>query len=210
MRPHHDFRAAVIEVARERLERAGHVLVAQIPRFVPAAKYGAIVALGAGDDPRVLLRVKELVRGFLAVARGEAAVFTAQIDKLRHDFVLAVLTPATRGGITVVLGVFAEGLETCVTLTGALRGGGIGLIEVTKHRFHRGVEAVEVHAEDPGRLTRSTIVIAEPFEKAGRYRVAPHPGGKAPEVAERGIRVGIIGITHRIAMRAQHVRPVRL
>src|SRR5439155_15728927 len=73
------------------------------------------------------------------------------------------------------------------------------------------MQTVKVHAVEAGlRLWMGAIPLPEPFDKFQHHRVAPHPLGKAFEIAERGLSTGIAARTLDVTMNPKRIRPVRL
>jgi hypothetical protein len=99
VRPHHDPGAA--EVVAERVERVGHVRVAQVPRARAAAVHRAVVALGVGGELRVLLGHEVRVVRELPVAGGQLGGALAELAQLRDDGVLARVLAAGGGRVAV-------------------------------------------------------------------------------------------------------------
>ena len=89
--PHDDLRPGelAVEVLDERVERAGHVPVAQVPRRHLGPVHLLVVLLGVAHEARVLLGEEVLVLGDPAVAAQVRVGPAAQLDQLGDDLVLA-------------------------------------------------------------------------------------------------------------------------
>ena len=194
VRPHDRARrtAALLRVREQALESFHHVAVAHVPRLGAIAEHGAVVALGIGDEPGVVLG-EEVVLG---LARA-----LAKLDELREHLVLAAAREA--GG---------EHLQALIARPRAPRAGGIDLVQVGEHRFDRAVQAVEIEPVEPGALALGTrsVMPAQPLHEVEHIGVAPHPARKALEVPQRGFGVPLLARPAHPAVDAIGVGPVCL
>jgi hypothetical protein len=79
--------ARMAHVREQRLERLHHVRVAHVPRIGPPAEHGAVIGLGIGHKPGVLLGEEVLVCGDAAIAIRVVERLAAELDELRRHLV---------------------------------------------------------------------------------------------------------------------------
>jgi hypothetical protein len=188
VRPDHDLRRPPrsVEVLEKRVERLGHVTVAQVPRVGPGAEHRPVVALGTGHQAGVLEREEVRVLGQARVVRVGRRPALLELDQLLQDGALAALLAAADDGGTVGLAVLPTPVvEAAVALAGPLRGLRVDLVEVAQDEIHRLVQAVQVQPVDADRVGGALVVRAQPDGERLDDPVAPHPAWEAAEVAER-------------------------
>jgi len=213
--PDGDLRGAVrpVEVSDEGIERLGHVAVAQIPALGAGAEDGAVVLLRVHNEARVLLRVEEPVLVEPAVATRLLRCDVPKFHELLDHLLLAWLRSADPCLVRIHLGIGAEVVETGIAIARAPRRLRIDLVEVGHHRFHRGVEAVEVEAVEADLRSlgwECVVPLAEPGDELDDVRVQPHPRGKAPEIGERFLRSPVPARAANVQVNAVRVWPVPL
>src|SRR5204863_6466201 len=110
VRPDHDPCIATggREVVLHRIERLGHVPVAEIPRRRAPAIHVAVVALGVAHESGVLLGAEEVVSGGPAVARQALYRLRAQLHERVPRLLLARPGQLRGRGVAVGLAVLAE------------------------------------------------------------------------------------------------------
>ena len=197
----------------ERVERGGHVAVAEVPRRHLGAVHLLVVLLGVADEARVLLGEEELVLGDPAVAAQVCVRPAAQLDELGDDLVLARDRARVRERVAVRLPSRTDVVEAAVSLAGPACLFGVDAIEVRDDRLHRGAQAVEVEAVEArlGRRVRVRVVAGpQPLDELQDVTIAPHPRREAAEVRQGGVGVGVVREPHDVAVDAVRVGPVRL
>jgi hypothetical protein len=88
MLPHRDFGVLPLaaQVRNERGEGVGHMAIAFVPGFDPAAEHRAVVLFRIFYEPRVLLREEKFVVRDAAVAARINPGALAQLDELAEGF----------------------------------------------------------------------------------------------------------------------------
>ena len=213
--PHGDAGAPVlpIEVLDQRVERLGHVAVAQVPRRDLFEEHRPVIRLGILHQPRVLDGIEEVVVGEAAVALGGVGGTTEQVLELVDDLVLAPLGQASARQQAIGPDVLGELVEAGVARAGPPGRLGVDLLEVPEHGGHRGAETVEVQAveADLARVRRQRVVVpAQPLDELDHVGVAPHPGRKTPEAGQRFAGVGVVAGAAHVAVHARGVGPIGL
>jgi hypothetical protein len=194
---------------KERVDRARHVLVAQVPRGGAAAKHRAVIAFRVRDEARVLFRVENFILCLLAVVPNDLGGFSPQLEELHDDFLLARFGHALPGCITVMLRV-AKVIEAAVALPRPPRRFRIGLIEKAQNRRDRRVQAIEIHSIKADLVADMLLVaLPQPFDELEHDTIAPHPLGEAFEIPERPLGIGVLIASLPITMDAQRIRPIR-
>ena len=108
------------EKLHQRIEGVGHVGVADVPRRVAAAKHRAVILLGVGRQPRVLLGEKEFVFG--AAVRRATAYSAARLRSSVSCWTtscFARLGDAGRDCVAVGVGVAGEMIEARIAIARA-------------------------------------------------------------------------------------------
>lgn len=95
----------------QRIERLGHVPVAQVPGDRVSAEHRAVILFGVLHQPRVLLGVEELLGGNPTVAASIFSRSLAQFLELAHRLVLAWLAQPEARRVAISLRVLAEIFE---------------------------------------------------------------------------------------------------
>jgi hypothetical protein len=195
--------AVAAEMAGERVQRAGHVAVAQVPALDAPAEHGAVVALRVDHEAGVLLREEGVVARLAAL----------ELDQLLHGLSLARLGAPDPRLVGVDLRIGAEVVEAGVALARA--GGGLGgdLLEVVDGGLHRAVQAVEVQpVEAHLGLARGqgVIEVAQPPGELRDLGVAPHPDREAAEVLQGLLGGAVVRLCAYEAVEPVGVGPVGL
>ena len=119
------------QMVGERVERVGHVSVAQIPGRHAAGEHGAVVRGGSLHDAGVLFGVELVVLRQQTVQPGVAQAVALQLRQLLDDLPLTGLAGTERGGVPVSLAVIAAVLvEAGIALSRARRGLWVDALEV--------------------------------------------------------------------------------
>src|SRR6266545_628463 len=92
---------------------------------------------------------------------------SAQFEKLTNNVLLARFGQIKAGSVTIRLGVFAEMIETGITIARSLGRVGVYFIQVAKHGFDRTVQAVKIKTP--------CISYVRDLAANGRARLAPRP-----------------------------------
>ena len=108
-----------LEEPHQLTEGVDHVPIAEVPRVGAPAEHRAVVRLRVPDQTGILLGVEELVRGDPPVAARVGRPLTVQLDELCDDLPLAGGVQPQSGGVSVLLRLPAELIETGVALAGA-------------------------------------------------------------------------------------------
>src|SRR5437899_7764999 len=117
--PYHNFRlpALPFKMPNQRLERLGHMTVAQIPGRDPPTKHRAVILFRILHYPRVLLGEKEFVLGHEAIPLCIFGSPPAQLDQLSDYIVLARSAETKSRGVTIGLSVFPEMVKAGIAIT---------------------------------------------------------------------------------------------
>ena len=203
-----------LEVRDERLERLGHVAVAQVP--------GRDAARGTsrGSTPRRSrpgarsARRRRTVLVESPVAARELGGPLLQLDELLDDLLLARLGAAEAGLVAVDLGVVAEVVEAGVALAGALRRLGVDSLQVARR------PPPSRRAGCRGRARRSrpcgapagsaSLCSRSQLDEVEHVGVAPHPGGKRRKSASASSALVVVAGAAHVAVDAVRVGPVGL
>src|SRR5207248_4100263 len=92
-----------LEVPCQGFERLSHVCVAEVPALDAAAEDRAVVPLGVGDEPGILLGIEVGVDGDPAIAARELDRLVPELDELLDSLPLAGLGAADPCLVTVDL-----------------------------------------------------------------------------------------------------------
>ncbi len=215
--PHHDTGPLVsvfsIEMTQQGRQRLGHVLVAKIPRGHPATEHRAVVHFRVADSLGVLPRVERFVLGKQPIPPGVFDCVLLHLDQLLDRLAFAGQTGAEGGGESVRLTVIGRCvIEARVPVPRPRRRERIHLVQVRDHLVHRTVQAVEVQTVKAG-LRFATgpapgITGMQPFHEIADDNVAPHPGGKPFEPAQRFVRCRVITLAPYKTVDAVRIGPV--
>ena len=139
-----------VEMLDQRVEGAGHVLVAEVPRGDLGPVHLVVVLLGVADQSGVLLGVELLVLGHPTVPSEVQLRSPPQLQELGHHFVLARGGPLVDDRVSVGLALDVDMVEARVAPPCHLGLGGVDLLEVADDRLNRGTQAVEVEPVEAG------------------------------------------------------------
>ena len=215
MLPDYDLRprSLLIEIGDQRVERLGHVPVAQVPGERRAR------GTSSGSTPRrssPAARSARRRKNSSAATHPSRLAYSAARSPQFHTswldrFVLARLAQAEARRVAVSLRVLAEVLEARITVTRPPRRLGVDLIEICQDRFNGSKQTVEVEAVEadlPCLIADRVVVVSQPPDEIEHVGVAPHPGGKSLEVAERVIGAGVGARAAHVSVHSISVRPV--
>src|SRR5690606_27070983 len=105
VRPNDDAAAArsvaSSQMSHKRIDRLGHMPIAQVPRRDASTEHRAVVGLGITCQARILLGEEELVLRYTTVPVGEVAGPPLELHQLTDGFVLTRLGDTQRGLIAV-------------------------------------------------------------------------------------------------------------
>jgi hypothetical protein len=132
----------------------------------------------------------------------------AHLVQLRQHAMLARRRGAEPRRVGVALAVLVEAVEAAVAFARLLGGLRIVFVEIVQHLVDRAEHAVQVQAVEAGLRARAGIMPALPLDEGDDVAVAPHPGGEAPEAAERLLRVAVGAAPAHVAVDAIGVGPV--
>jgi len=213
--PHDDLRSweLAIEVLHERVECAGHVPVAKVPRRGLGSIHLLVVLFGVADQTSVLLCEEEFVVGDPAITPQIGVGPPPQLDELGHDFVLARNRIRERESVAIGLPLASDLVEARIALTGPTRLAGIDPLEVLHDRLHRGTEAVEIQPVEAGLgcgVPVGVVAGPEPLHEAEDVTVSPHPRRKTAKVRQCRIRVLVIGQPHHVSIHTVGIGPISL
>src|SRR6266568_4354636 len=99
----------------------------------------------------------------------------------------------------------AEMIETRVAQPRTPRSLGIDFVEIPKHRFDRGMQAVKIHpVESDRRSFRIELFVeaSQPLDEFQHDFVAPHPGWEPAKTRQRLIWIGIRADAAHVTMNA--------
>ena len=181
VRPHHRL-GAVAAPRQELLERLEHMPVAQVPGLGRSVIHDPVIALGRGNEARILRGIEEIftVPGFV-----EQSLFKKLAQHRDHGgltFGVAGAEHCAAVGRRIML----PGRQAAVPLARDAGSLGIDLVEIFDHGPDGGAHIVDIEPEEacaPRRLL-AFVVRAHRADEGVDFLVAPHPGGEALKRAE--------------------------
>src|SRR5579883_1258124 len=204
MRPDDRLRFCAVRVEKMG-QRFAHMPVAQIPGLRSAVIHGSVIALGGGDQARVLRGVEEA----LDVAAGISQPALQQLAALRDDLLFAAPIVFGQHGAAIIRRLASPRVQATIAFAGDRGRRLIPLVEISEDRRDRGAQIVEIEpvkARLPvGR--DAAIVRPQPAQERRDVSVAPHPSRKAGEGRRGGSWKGLAA---NEAIDNRGVGPIRL
>jgi len=158
-----------------------------------------------------LFREKERVPGNSTVTSGEICGAAPHFHPLTDCLVFATLAQSKAGGVAISLGILAKVFKARITISCAVRGIWVDLIQEIQHSSDRGVQAVQIQSVEPNALRMAVlIVISQPAHEIQHVSIAPHPSGKPLKTGKGIDGVLVPALKPHILAYAIRIRPVCL
>ena len=194
----------------QRVQRLGHMAVAQIPGRDSLTKHGAVILFGILYQPGVLFREEEFIGKGVAIAAGKVGSALAHLHPLVDDLILAALAQSKTGGVSVSLRILAKILEAGIAIAGAAGSFGVNLVQEIKDSPDGSMQTVKIQSIEAytSRGLVQLVVIPQPANKVEHIGVAPHPGGKSLEASKGIDRILVFALKSYKLIDAIRIRPI--
>ena len=181
-----------------------HMAVAEIPGLGAAIVHDPIIALGGGDQARILGGIQKTV----AVVRLVIELLLQQVAELGNDGGLALAVAFGQDRPTVGRWLALPGRQATVALTRDSRRVRIDFVEVLEHGRDRSRHVVDIEPVEASAALclLSDVVRPHPVDESRDIGISPHPGREALEW--RFARA--VGQVANVAVDRRGIRPIGL